>query len=720
MTLTERPCAFPPHPDSAEPEPVVVTASALSRFRGWLRHAPAERLPLPAVPVVWTAAEIMHAVGVSGVYPGAATVAAVLGGGWLGERNARDPGRARLRGAEVAAVTGTVGAWLTAATAWGPLAGPDHLMSLACLAGAGGGYWWLRRHEAVRAARARRDEAAAWRERKAAWHRLAPLLGLHGSHLLEYSQTLLGDTMLIDTRGTGKRASQFRARDIAERLGELEMIPAGRIDAGTDPIPGRLRITVRRNDPWQHPLAHPAIDPGSPYARYAGDPATSRKPLVIGGDPETGAPLPLTLWDEDEGGKVIMIAAKKGSGKTVLMNCIKERITACTDARLIQVNLSKAREDRRWAPLAIANALGMDAKQTRQARRILRWVLTAIVARSEDDQLATSKVQPTPGTPLLVVVIDEVDAVAADPECKALLAKIASKCRSEAVALVLAGQRATVQWMGGGDLRANVDIGVLGRFSRPAEARKVTGEEIDMPDMGAYGEGHPGVFLVTELGGGGGYDRGRVFKLSEPDELDRIVADRLARQRPYIPEPGFARMAKLWAQITGAIPDDADTGGVDAGLEDVGGLDLGLDLAGDADETAAVNAKIAAARELASRDIELTQIPPEMREHAAAMLAERRRQFLAQYADIDIPPAELAAITEMLAAPGGTSTAAVAERLGKGRTTAHRYLTRLALAGHAETYGRGRGSGFRATGARPEHLHLVPDLPADEAAGDAQ
>ena len=68
------------------------------------------------------------------------------------------------------------------------------------------------------------------------------------------------------------------------------MIPAERIDVETDPIPGRLRITVRRNDPWQHPLTHPAIDPGSPYARYAGDPATCRKPLVIGGDPETGAP----------------------------------------------------------------------------------------------------------------------------------------------------------------------------------------------------------------------------------------------------------------------------------------------------------------------------------------------------------------------------------------------------------------------------------------------
>src|SRR5260370_3719497 len=198
----------------------------------------------------------------------------------------------------------------------------------------------------------------------------------------------------------------------------------------------------------------------------------------------------------------------------------------------------------------------------------------AIVARSEDPALAVSKVEPTPGTPLLTVVIDEIDAVAADPECRALLAKIASKCRSEAVALIIAGQRATVQWMGGGDLRANVDIAVLGRFARAAEARKATGEEVDMPDMGAYGEGHPGVFLVTELGGGGGYDRGRVFKLSEPDQLDRIVAGRLARQRPYIPQCGFAppAIAKLWAQITGAIPG-ADTGSPsDNGLDCIQGL----------------------------------------------------------------------------------------------------------------------------------------------------
>src|SRR6202011_242069 len=133
----------------------------------------------------------------------------------------------------------------------------------------------------IRAARARRDAAAEWQARKTAWHQLAALLGLRGAHLLEYEDTLLGDTLLVDTRGTGKRASQVSARDVAERLGELEMIPAGRIDVTADRIPGRIRVTRRTKDPWKHAIAHPAIDPDSPYARYLEDPASIRKPLVI-------------------------------------------------------------------------------------------------------------------------------------------------------------------------------------------------------------------------------------------------------------------------------------------------------------------------------------------------------------------------------------------------------------------------------------------------------
>jgi hypothetical protein len=724
MTLTDRTCAFPPHPENADDQTPAVVApeSALSRFCGWLRHAPAERVPLPAIPAVWTAAEIMHATGVSGLYPGAAAAVAALGAGWFGERRASDPDHARLAGAEVAAVTGTAGSWLTAATAWGPLAGPDHLMTLAYLAGAGGGYWWLRRHDAVRAARARRDEAAAWTGRKTAWHRLAPRLGLQGSHLLEYEDTLLGDTMLIDTRGTGRRASQVSARDVAERLGEIEAIPVGRIDVATDPIPGRLRITVRRKDPWSKPLLHPVTHPDSPYAKYVEDPATCRKPLVIGGDPETGRPLQLTLWDEDEGGKVIMVIAKKGSGKTVLLSCISERVTACPDARLLQVNLGKHREDLRWKPLAAASALGRD--DLGRARRLLQYVVNEIEERSKTG--AASKVEPTPDTPLLVVKIDEVDQVARDPICKQLLSDIASKCRSEAVCLIIAGQRATAQWLGGADLRANADIAVLGRFSRASEARKAT-DDIELPDMGAYGEGHPGVWLVYELGGGGGYGRGRVFKLEDPAEIETIVARRAGTCRPYRPRQA---LAALWDKITSSdfLSDDEDDYGYSA--------DAGAAIApGVLPDTGKVTAKARAALDtLAGTDDTLAGLPdlsPAMAAHYAEMLAERQRQALQQnYGDVEIPARVRAVLLPLLAAPAGTSASEAGAAIGKSKTVAFGYLSALRAAGIARLDGSGRGARFRLAsspapaGRTAPGLSVVPEDDDEDdddntAAGDA-
>ena len=1073
MTLTTRERNHDADADGPSEPPPLVTLTARSRFRSWLAHAPAERLPLPLAPAVWTATEIMHAAGVHALDVGGVAALATVAAGWFGERHAKNAKHPHLAGFEVAAITAAAGTWVTAGTELGPLAGPEHLLSVLYLLASGGGYWWLRKHEAVRAARKRRDEAAAWEARKADWHRLAPPLGLRGSHLLDYADTLLGDTLLIDTRGTGRRASQVNGRDVAERLGEIEMIPAGRIDVTPDRLPGRLRINVRRKDPWATALGHPAVDQWSPYAKHAEVPASCRKPLVIGADPETGEPLTLTVWDEDEGGKVVGIFAKKGSGKalaldtplptptgwitmgevrigdrvlgqdgkaarvtaatevmhgrpcyevefsdgtvivadaehrwltedrrsveatnnvkfgaatrtrtrhafpavrttaeiaatlrygwnqrlnhavancrpldlpdaalpippytlgawlgdgvsrraqiacddpeilalieaegvqvtkltdrfmyslrfpgvlnqtgklrelgvlrnkhipamylraserqrrallaglldtdgyctkprprkngaglkgggqvvltltskrladdarelisslgytsractktvsgrsaetstcyitsftpgdvvfrlprkaarqgaaawaglsgrrfitdvrpvpsvpvrciavdnddhlylagrtcipthnTVLLNCITERLTACLDVQLLQVNLGKHREDRRWAPLAAANALGRD--QTARARYALQWVVNAIEARSKGGEDA--RVTPTPSTPLLVVKIDEIDQVASDQVCRELLDNIASKCRSEGVTLIFAGQRATAQWMGGANLRANVDIAILGRFARSGEARKAVGEEVDVPDMGEYGEGRPGVFLVTELGGGGGYERGRVFNLHKPGDIDAIVAARAAGRRAYIPEPALAGLSGLWAKVTGS-GDDGQGDATEPAPVPGGGGPAG-DRGGAAmlvRGTEQITAKIGRALALVADDPELPEIPEEMAGHAAAMLAERRRQFFAAHEGVQIPAEDLPVILAALAFPGGTTSSAVGEAIGKGRSTAHRYLTRLALTGQAEVRGKGRGARFYGTGTAAGGGDQPP---ADRAAGDA-
>ena len=138
MTLDsgQRPCAFPPHPGGDGGDPGLVAESALSRLRGWLAHAPAERVPLPAIPAVWAAAWVMHLAGMPGLYPGAATLAAAGLAVGLGEAHARGGERKRLRGAELAAATAITGAWVTAADVSGPLAGRYHLLTLVYAASA--------------------------------------------------------------------------------------------------------------------------------------------------------------------------------------------------------------------------------------------------------------------------------------------------------------------------------------------------------------------------------------------------------------------------------------------------------------------------------------------------------------------------------------------------------------------------------------------------------
>ena len=149
--------------------------SAGARFGAWLRHAPAERVPLLAALALSPAAVILHALHVPGWLAAAGTVAAAGLAYGAGERHAAaaDEEHPRMRGAELAAVTGAAGLWLTAAVLWGPLAGPFCLMTLAWLAGIIAGRWWLRNHDAIRAARERREaEALAAlqdRARKAEW-----------------------------------------------------------------------------------------------------------------------------------------------------------------------------------------------------------------------------------------------------------------------------------------------------------------------------------------------------------------------------------------------------------------------------------------------------------------------------------------------------------------------------------------------------------------------
>jgi hypothetical protein len=754
-------CVRPPHPENAETghddRVVMASDSALSRFARWVAYAPAERGPLPAIPAAWTAAEILHLFAVPVMYPGAAAVAAAgLAYGLASRRGTGDDGdddgdREEFSPAEAAVLTGAAGGWLALGDAAGPLAGGfPPWVSLGYLAAAGCAWCWLRMHPATRGARARKEAAelavALDIARKTQWHQFAAMIGLDGSHLLAFEETYLGDRRLVDTRGTRKRASSLATQALAEHIAELEMLPKGRVEVYPDRVAGRLWIEVRRIDPWRKPVMHPAasgqLDRAAEFAQYVPPRVSIRDLLAIGIDPETGRPLAVRLYASG-GAKVVSITAKKEGGKTTLLDSLKERITACDDARLLQINLSKALEDRWWAPAAAGSALGSDAAR---ALMILQFLYDLVVTRGQSDR-STRVHQPTPEEPAWVLVVDEVDALVSIPEARQLLQLLVSKCRSEGVIVILAGQRNTAQWTGGGDVQSQMDIAIWGKFARDSRERgHVAGADANLPSMSEYGEGHPGVFGVTDLPPTGDFAKGRTFYWGESSTgIRRLIAARAAARPPVRLERALRALQPLWDAITSTGPDD-DIDGYDgigvmppgpAGPAPVAAaavpdprFDVRFGAGGQAvPGTAVTRAKIGAAWDsIAVGDETAAAFAEVDPARLAAVTAQRQAQaFAANYGDVDVPAAAMQVLTRLLADPAGTSASeageAIREATGTGsKSLAHRYLQALRVAGIARLDGSGRGARFRlATSPAPAGaparpgLAVVPDSDDDDA-----
>jgi hypothetical protein len=738
MTLTTGP-AGPSSDDDFEQagEPARTGLSA------WIAHAPAERAPALGIPAVWTAAEILHAAGVSPAFAGAATVAAAGLAYGIGERRVRaeadrdaaqpGAGRPRIRGAELAAATGGIGLWATAAAIWGPLAGPFDLLTLVYGAGVAGGYWWLAAHKAVRAARARRDaaaaaeaeaaaRAAAWLEKRTRWHQLAarPGVGLQGSHLLEIEPNRNGETWAVDLYSTRKLASQVDCRQLAQRLaGELG-VPRGRVEVTPDPQwVYRIRILFRAGDPWQggtaggyvwHPWASGSYNPRAPFGDLLPPARSILDPVPLGADPETGEPLELPLFTSLGASRVLVIATS-GSGKSMLLDTIREGVTACADARLLQINLSKGVEDSWWQPLTEASALATDKNPAGRALAILDFITAAYKARPAAPARAAGARthKPTPAQPALVLIIDEYDEVARDPDRKAAAEQIASKCRSEGIPLILATQRAVGKWVST-SLKANISHLVWSKM-RASDARQAAGNEaFALPDMGAYGGGNPGIFGVCEhpTREGMPYSRGRAFFWgNESAGLLQLIATRAAARRPYKLEPALAHLAGQWAQITSGTPP---AGG---DRYDLATTPKGATVPG----TAGVRGKLAAAASLLSG-------PPPPAAPARPPVGGPGGPGQDQAGDRDAPGADMPdqadrdRLRAFLAGRDGTTVREAARALGLGRDKVWRQLKRWESQGTVELRGQKATANWHATtpgapaaGAAP-YLRAVPDDPA--------
>lgn len=465
------------------------------------------RNTLGASAAVLAAAEVMHLAHAAPVEVGLASLVAAGFTGWRA-------------GGKPAAVVGAGGAWLAVATAAGPFtAGVGllwHPLEITWAAGALAALWALDRHAAIRAAK-------AWRAAKAQWLEDAPGFGLFRSHLLDFQETRLGEMLEVDVSETSKRSSALPNSSLAEDIATKRKLPRHRVRVTEGAISGRIRISIRTRDPWKHAIPHPLLDSAREIDLPV--PASIRKPLTVGQDPETGKPLGITLYDS-HGGKNVYIIGKRDAGKTTLLDCLRERLTACPDALIFGINLSKASEDNEWAPACHLTAIGEEPGQVKKALAILQLV-SRIITETPMISRDTKVRQVSAEWPAVVLIIDEIDALVdlLGQRAKLLLRHITGKGRSEAVSFIAAGQRGTADWMGGADVRANLDVVCAGRVRRQAEIAHAVGSMAPLiPDMATYGQGHAGVWaIVTDSGD---YTLGRSFNLDDLVQLRQFAYDR--------------------------------------------------------------------------------------------------------------------------------------------------------------------------------------------------
>lgn len=695
-----------------------------------LARIPAERAAA-AVPwaggAVWTAAEIMHwaawpgmtfeaAAGAVAAFGIAFGISAHKGWGW-----------------RLPLVTAAFAAWLAIACARGPLDGfhaPPLTIVLAVLTAA----MWKTAlsHPSIR-------EALAWRARRAEWLAVRHEWHLPGSHLLEHTQTWLGERFRIDVSESGRLASAIARSDLPERIATRRKLPRSRVRVSETGTAGEVVIDIRERDPWAKPIAHPLLDPepprpGTPETAAAaiesirsGAPRTVLDPVPVGQDPATGALITVPLWDED-GGKNVTVVGIKGSGKTTLLHCLSEGVTAAADALMVRVNLSFKghAEAERWGPASHLTALA--PHQQSRAVLVLRAVLRVLEWRAL--KYATSQYVPGGGDPLMVVFVDESDAAMSVPGARRLLDEIATKGREYGASLVKAGTRGTVDYSSGKQ-RSQDDVFVLGKVNRATEAMHAAGDlGLRLPDMATYGEGKPGVWVVARLGSPG-WQAGRAWNLSDPTDIAGIARER-AHSQPVLPaecreflgdeyaallgSDVYARWARESSPATGdepslprprmtpLDPDGGEAASPVAVIDDNPTVRLDWDMDDDMKKRfAGLDEKIRRLKQDHAETAAMDTGPDVPQEKLREASEERRRAFAE---DTVIPPAVRARLLDLLSGDGMSGRkiteilAAENPRNPPKRAWVMGWVNRLQWEGTAYAAGKGPAIRWRLTAER--------------------
>lgn len=386
-------------------------------------------------------------------------IARILARTWAACGIGRTPERAYM-----AIIIATLGGWLSAAIADGPLERP--LPAAALIATAILGIpWWAHRR---RRARVRVERTIA------AWPELAENAGMPGSRI---------GSVAVDAWGWTARVILRKGTTPGQAIGKIP-----EIESALGARPGSLRIVPDENRADAIVLRIIERDPHSDAISWPGTNATTiSRPVGIGVS-EDGRPVTVVLLRRHA-----LIGGTTGSGKSGLLNVIIAVLAACRDVVLWGIDLKGGMELQPWA--ACFDRL---ATTPEQANELFRDAVAELNRRARDLAARGKRVHdPSPQEPALVVIADEYAEL--PEESHDCADSIARRGRAPAVTLIAATQRPTQAAMGKDTaVRSQMDMRLCLRVRERRDVDLILGQGALSSGWLAHQLSKPGEFLLSD------------------------------------------------------------------------------------------------------------------------------------------------------------------------------------------------------------------------------
>ena len=241
----------------------------------------------------------------------------------------------------------------------------------------------------------------------------------------------------------------------------------------------RMVLRVLKEDPL-------AVVPAFPDDQLIDD---ISRPMAIG-IREDGSVVVLCLHPKLGEGKAILIAGRKGSGKSTALHVLLTYLSRCLNVCLIGADLMHGKELNLWKA-----SFYQIATERGEAAAMLAGLLEVVDERGRElARRGEQSWRPTEDEPAIVFVIDELADLA---EWMGLVFEICRKGRAVGVWPILATQRPTASALGEGgtDMRAQLDT-VIGMRARADDTNVIFAPGAQNEGWGLDKLGGPGSFKI--------------------------------------------------------------------------------------------------------------------------------------------------------------------------------------------------------------------------------